>query len=53
MSVEELNAYIRKLKQELTWRPKTSPAHKSVTKQLEVAEKLRELQRGREVAGDV
>jgi hypothetical protein len=53
MTVAQLNSYLRSLRQELTWRPKTSYAYKSVTKQIEVAEKLRDLQRGREVAGDV
>ena len=53
MSVVELNAHIRALKSELTWRPKTSYAYKSVAKQLEVAEKVREIRRGQEKAGDV
>jgi hypothetical protein len=53
MSVAELNAYIRALRLELTARPKTSYAFKSVAKRLDVAEKIRELQRGREAVGDV
>jgi ribosomal protein L29 len=52
MTVSQLNSYLRGLRQELTWRPKTSYAYKSVTKQIAVAEKLRELQQGREAAGD-
>jgi len=53
MSVAQLNAHIRALRLELTWRPKASYAFKSVSKRLEVAEKVRELQRGREATGDV
>lgn len=53
MTSAELGAYIRALKQELAWRPKSGPVHKSVSKQLEVAEKLRELQYAREVAGEI
>lgn len=53
MSVTELNAHIRELRYELTWRPKSSFAYKSVSKRIEVAEKVREIQRGKEEAGDV
>jgi hypothetical protein len=53
MTVAQLNAHIRALRHELTWRPKTSYAYKSVSKQLEVAKKVREIQRGKELAGDV
>ena len=52
MSVAQLNAYLRDLRSELSWRPKTSFAYKHVAKQIAVAEKLRKLQQGREVAGD-
>ena len=53
MTVAELNAYIKRLRTELSWRPKTSYAYKAVSKRIEVAEKVRDVQRGREVAGDV
>lgn len=50
MTVEELNAYIGRLRSELSWR--AGPSHKSVTKQLQVAEKVRDLRRGHEAAGE-
>lgn len=46
MSVAQLNAYIGELRAALKWR--TGPAHKAISKRLEVAEKVRELQRGKE-----
>jgi hypothetical protein len=51
-SVAELNRYIRSLRAELKWR-RSGPVHKSLTKRLEVAEKVRESRRGQEFAGDV
>lgn len=51
MSVEELNRYLRELRHEISWR--TGPALKVRLKQLEVAEKVRDLQVGRAAAGDV
>jgi hypothetical protein len=53
MSVAQLSAHIQALRQELGWRPRASYAYKSVSKRLEVAEKLLELQRGKEETGDV
>ena len=52
-SVRELKAYISSLRRTLKAVPDPSPTHKSVMKHLEVAEKIRELQQGREAAGDV
>ena len=51
MSVAQINAYIRELQQELEWAQ--SFRYKAVSKDLEVAVKVRELRRGREAAGDV
>jgi ribosomal protein L29 len=51
MSVAELDAYIRVLRRELEWAQ--GSRRKAVSKDLEVAEKVRELRRGREAAGDV
>jgi hypothetical protein len=51
MSVPELNSHIRDLRQELEWR--SGPAHKIVSKLLEVAVKVRELRIGQVAAGDV
>ena len=53
MTVAELNGQIRTLRVELSWRPKSSYAYKAAAKRLEVAEKLRELQLGREEVGEV
>ena len=50
MTVDELNAYIGRLRSELTGR--AGPSYKSVTKRLEVAEKVRDLRRGHEAAGE-
>jgi hypothetical protein len=52
MSVAKLKQHIRSIRQRLSIYP-SGPVHKSLTKHLEVAEKVRELQRGKEVAGDV
>ena len=51
MSVVQLNAYIRRLRDRLSY-THVGPVHKTLSKHLGVAEKVRELQRGREVAGD-
>jgi hypothetical protein len=51
MTVEQLTLYISRLRSELSWR--VGPALKSVTKKLEVAEKVRDLRRGQEAAGEV
>jgi hypothetical protein len=51
MSVTELNQYIRWLKQRLSICA-SGPAHKFVLKRLEVAEKVREIQRGKEDASE-
>lgn len=51
MSVEQINAHIRELQSELEWAQ--GYRHKAVSKDIEVAEKVRELRRGREAAGDV
>jgi ribosomal protein L29 len=51
MTVEQLNVYIGRLRRELGWR--VGPALKSVTKELAVAEKVRDLGRGQEAAGEV
>ncbi|MCL2298141.1 MAG: hypothetical protein FWC38_02750 [Proteobacteria bacterium] len=52
MSVAELDQYIRWLKQRLSFFV-SGPGHKFTLKRLEVAEKVREIQRGKEEAGDV
>ena len=51
MTVAQINAYIRRLRDRLSY-THSGPVHKVLSKHLEVAEKVRELQRGREVAGD-
>jgi hypothetical protein len=51
MSVAKLNQYIRWLRERLSLY-KSGPVHKALSKRLEVAEKVRELQRGRELASD-
>jgi hypothetical protein len=51
MSVAQINDYIRELQQELEWAQ--GFRYKAVSKDLEVAVKVRELRRGREAAGDV
>jgi hypothetical protein len=51
MTVEQLDIYIGGLRRELGWR--IGPAYKSVTKALAVAEKVRDLRRGQEAAGEV
>ena len=51
MTVAQLNAYIHDLRQELEWR--RGPAHKAVSKRLEVAVKVRDVQLGNEAARDV
>jgi hypothetical protein len=51
MTVAQLNAYIAGLRRELEWT--RGFVHKAVSKRIEVAEKVRELRRGREEAGDV
>jgi hypothetical protein len=51
MTVEQLNVYIGRLRSELGWR--VGPAYKSVTKELAVTEKVRDLRRGQEAAGEV
>jgi ribosomal protein L29 len=51
MTVEQLNAYINRLRSELAWRK--GPSHKHTTKLLDVAEKVRDLRRGHEAAGEV
>ena len=51
MTVEQLDIYISGLRSELCWR--VGPAFKSVTKELEVAEKVRDLRLGQEAAGEV
>ena len=53
MNAEQLSAHIQALRQELSWRPRASYVYKAVSKRLEVAEKLLELQQGKEAAGDV
>jgi hypothetical protein len=50
MTVKGLNAYISHLRSELGWQ--TGPSHKSTTKRLQVAEKVRDLKRGQEAAGE-
>jgi hypothetical protein len=50
MSVVQLNVYIRELQSELEWAQ--GFRHKAVSKDLEVAVKVRELRRGREAAGE-
>ena len=51
MSVEHIDAYMRELQSELQWAQ--GFRYKAVSKELEVAAKVRELRRGREAAGDV
>lgn len=51
MSAADLNHYLRELRAEISWR--TGPVLKARLKQLEVAEKVRDLQVGREAAGEV
>jgi ribosomal protein L29 len=51
MTVEQLNVYIGHLRSELGWR--VGPTAKNVMKELEVAEKVRDLRRGQEAAGEV
>jgi hypothetical protein len=51
MTVEQLDIYISGLRSELCWR--VGPAFKGVTKELEVAEKVRDLRLGQEAAGEV
>jgi hypothetical protein len=51
MTVAQLNAYIHDLRRELEWR-RDGPVHKAVSKRLEVAVKVRDIQLGNEVAGD-
>jgi hypothetical protein len=51
MSVAALDAYIRELRRDLVWARKF--VLKDVEKRIEVAEKVRELRRGREAAGEV
>jgi hypothetical protein len=51
MSVAVINRYLRSLRYRLSLY-KSGPVHKALTKRLQVAEKVRELQRGREAAGD-
>jgi hypothetical protein len=51
MTVAELDAYIHELRSDLTWARRF--ALKDVEKRIEVAEKVREIRRGREAAGDV
>lgn len=50
MTVAQINAYIRELQSELEWAQ--GFRHKAVSKDLEVAVKVRELCRGREAAED-
>lgn len=50
MSDAELASHIRDLRVELMWRPKGN-ASKAIQKHLAVAEKLRESQHGRKLAG--
>ena len=51
-SVGELNRYIRRLRAQLEYLS-SGPVHKHLIKQLEVAEKVREIRRGQEAAGEV
>ena len=51
MTVEQLDIYISGVRSELCSR--VDPAFKSVTKELEVAEKVRDLRLGQEAAGEV
>jgi len=51
MSVAKLNQHIRSVRGRLSFYP-SGPVHKFLSKHLEVAEKVRELQRGKEAAGD-
>jgi hypothetical protein len=51
MTVEQLNVYIGHLRSELGWR--VGPSHKYVTKKLELVEKVRDLRRGQDAAGEV
>lgn len=50
-SVGELNRYIRRLRAQLEWQT-TGPVHKYLLKRVEVAEKVREIRRGQEAAGE-
>jgi hypothetical protein len=52
MNVMELTMYIQALQQRLAVY-KTGPVHKTLVKHLEVAVKVREIQRGREGESDV
>jgi hypothetical protein len=51
MTVNQLNAYVSRLRSELAWRK--GPSHKHVIQLLEVAENVRDLRRGHEAAGEV
>ena len=51
MNLAKLNQHIRAVRERLAIYP-SGPVHKSLSKHLEVAEKIRELQRGKEEAGD-
>jgi hypothetical protein len=46
MTVAQLNAYIAKLRTRLQWT--AGPAHKALSKRLEVAQKVLDFQRGNE-----
>jgi hypothetical protein len=50
MRMSEINTYIRDLRAALRWR--VGPAKRAVVKRLAVAEKVREIRRGRDVAGE-
>jgi hypothetical protein len=52
MSVASLDQHIRSIRRRLVAFP-SGPVHKSITKHLEVVEKVRELQAAKEAAGDV
>jgi len=51
MTVAQLDVYIGELRRDLSWTKRY--VYKDVAKRLEVAEKVREIRRGREAAGDV
>jgi hypothetical protein len=50
MTVEQIDVYIGRLRSELVWR--VGPASKTLMKELDVAEKVRDLRRGQEAAGE-
>jgi hypothetical protein len=50
MTMREINSYILDLQSALQWR--VGPAKRAVEKYLAVAEKVREIRRGRDAAGE-